>query len=409
MLLFIPYKNTREVKKFPFVTFAIIAVNICLFFVLFPMRDTLADTMGFIPSELSLRQILTSMFVHINVFHLLWNMLYLWLFGPNVEDALGHIEFLLIYIGSGFAAALLQAGIVQTLIPLAAEVPVIGASGAISGILGVFAVRFYKTGINVLYMLGLRMGTLVIPAIWVLGLWLLQQFVGGIIDIAKQGTNGAAHWAHIGGMLFGIALAYGLSMSRDGFREYLNNDIKASNADKSIEKLEKALDKDPDNAEIMKTLAGILAANNNREKAVHYYNKAVDLYLIKDDRDKAAAARAEMKHYYKDAMLAPRTDYQIARFLLDAKCYEAALYILDSLYTEYPAAPEAELSIMMAGDLCLHTMNDLYGAINRYEKFNKTYPNSQLRSMADKSYKEAKEKLRIIKAQIEREKANKTE
>lgn len=397
MALFIPYYSTRKAKKFPICTYALIFANICLYIALLPIdRAMLADAMGFVPSDISVERIISSMFVHGSILHLVWNMLFLWLFGPNVEDALGHIEFLLIYLGSGFAAALLQAGIIQTLVPSAGMIPVIGASGAIAGILGVFAVRFYKTDINVFYLLGIKSGTVDIPALWILGIWFVQQLVGGILDIARQGAGGAAYWAHIGGMIFGMALAYGLNMGKEGSMEYIEEDIRNGPNPNIISKLEKEAEENPSNPELMIKLGGIFAANNDNEKALRYYKQGILSYLSNDDRERAAAARAEMNHYYPDAMLDPNSDYQIARYLLETNCHEAALKIMDAISSWYPSSPEAEISTMIAGDLCLHAFKDPETACKYYELFKSRYPNSHLWAMVSKSLNEANNKLRSM-------------
>jgi membrane associated rhomboid family serine protease len=394
MALIVPYGSKRKAGKFPISTSALIAANICLYIVLLPIdRPMLAGSMGFFPADLSVRQIMSSMFVRGSIPHLVWNMLFLWLFGPNGEDALGHIEFLLMYIGSGFAAALLQTAIIQSLVPAAGMIPVIGASGAIAGILGVFAVRFYKTDIDFYYLLGLKTGTIGIPAMWILGIWFVEQLAGGILDIAKQGTGGAAYWSHIGGMLFGMALAYGINMGHEGSMEYIQEDIKNGASSKAAARLEKEVESNPSNAGAMMKLGEIFAANNDDSKALDYYRSAILTYLKSNDRQRAAAARAEMNHYYPDAMLDPSSDYQIARYLLETNCHEAALKMMDAISVSHPSSPEAEISTMIAGDICYHSFNDLLNARRYYELFKNRYPNSNLWAMVSRSLNEVNDKL----------------
>lgn len=394
MFILIPYRNDRGVNRFPAVTYALIAVNICLYFVLLPIeRTTLANAMGFTPSDLSLTHIIISMFVHGNFWHLLWNMYFLWLFAPNVEDTIGHIEFSLLYLGSGIAAALLQVGIVHGFMPSAEMVPVIGASGAISGILGVFAVRFLKTGIRVFYMYLLKYGTFTVSAMWGLGIWFIQQLAGGVLDVASQGSGGVAYWSHIGGMLFGVALAYGLSMSHEGLHEHLINDAQKSSTEHAVGKLSRALEMTPDNADIYLELGRAYCGGGDRENAFQSFSRAIQIYLSKGERCGATAALAELRHHYPDAHLDARSEYQITRYLLETKCHESALKMLDELSCVFPDAPEAELSLMMAGDLCLNTLNDLKRASIYYETFCTRYPNSHLFTMVDRSLKDIKEGL----------------
>jgi len=143
----------------------------------------------------------SSMFLHGDWMHFLGNMLFLWVFGDNVEDRLGHFRYLLFYLAAGTAACLLQ-----TIIDTGSEVPVIGASGAIAGVLGAYLLLFPYS----------RIGTVVvlfffffvrIPAVYLLGFWIIFQFIPAIGELGSSTQGGGvAYWAHIGGFLFGLAV-----------------------------------------------------------------------------------------------------------------------------------------------------------------------------------------------------------
>ncbi len=149
-----------------------------------------------IPSWLS---VLTSMFLHGGFMHLASNMLYLWIFGNNVEDAMGPVRFLAFYILCGIAAALSQ-----VLQDPSSDIPMIGASGAIGGVLGAYLLLHPKARILVLIWLGFFVTTTRIPAYVVLGFWFVLQFVQ--TALAPPGSAGVAYWAHIGGFVAGAAL-----------------------------------------------------------------------------------------------------------------------------------------------------------------------------------------------------------
>ncbi|WP_119458760.1 rhomboid family intramembrane serine protease [Rhodospirillaceae bacterium SYSU D60014] len=151
---------------------------------------------AWIPSGLSL---LTSMFLHGGWLHLLGNMLYLWIFGNNVEDAMGHVKFLLFYLLCGVIAALTQGFTDPEVL-----VPMVGASGAIGGVLGAYIVLHPHARILVLIPLGFFITTARIPALLVLGLWFVLQFIQGSMVVGEQG--GIAFWAHIGGFISGAVL-----------------------------------------------------------------------------------------------------------------------------------------------------------------------------------------------------------
>jgi membrane associated rhomboid family serine protease len=163
--------------------------------VLFGERE-LAPEIAAIPAELS---ILTSMFLHGGWMHLIGNMLYLWIFGNNIEDAMGHVRFVVFYLLCGLAAALAQA--VQD---PASTVPMIGASGAIGGVLGGYLMLFPRAHVLVLIPLGFFLTTVRVPALVVLGLWFVLQFVQSALSAGQPG--GVAYWAHIGGFVAGVVL-----------------------------------------------------------------------------------------------------------------------------------------------------------------------------------------------------------
>jgi membrane associated rhomboid family serine protease len=141
----------------------------------------------------------SSMFLHGGFMHLAGNMLYLWIFGNNVEDAMGNLRFLVFYLVCGVAAAL-----TQTLSAPLSEVPMIGASGAISGVLGAYLLLYPRANVRVFMWLFVIVRVLNVPAVLVLGIWFALQIYSGMD--AQSGEAGVAFWAHIGGFVAGVAL-----------------------------------------------------------------------------------------------------------------------------------------------------------------------------------------------------------
>ena len=158
--------------------------------------------------------ILTSMFLHGGFLHLGGNMLYLWIFGNNVEDTLGHVRFTLLYLTSGVGAAL-----AQTLAGPDSGVPMVGASGAVSGVLGAYLLLFPYATILTLVTFGFFWRFIRLPALVVLGLWILFQFLSGYLSLGTSGEagGGVAFFAHIGGFFVGMALLFVLR-PREGRR-----------------------------------------------------------------------------------------------------------------------------------------------------------------------------------------------
>lgn len=143
--------------------------------------------------------ILTSMFLHGDILHLAGNMLFLWIFGDNIEESMGHLKFLVFYILCGIVAALLQAGLNPE-----SPIPMIGASGAISGVLGAYILLHPFATVRVLFILGVYANIVKIPAVLVLGLWFAGQVASAAFTPLDQ--PGIAFWAHIGGFVAGLIL-----------------------------------------------------------------------------------------------------------------------------------------------------------------------------------------------------------
>jgi membrane associated rhomboid family serine protease len=174
--------------------------------------DAALVTLGFTPSTLEHPQaapslllgvpawvtIFTSMFLHGGFLHIAGNMLYLWIFGNNIEEAMGHVRFTLFYFICGIAAALTMA-----FIDISTSVPMVGASGAISGVLGSYMLLYPRARVHVIIPLGILFYPLWIRAVWVVGIWFAMQLLSATITDPTQ--PGTAFWAHVGGFAAGLA------------------------------------------------------------------------------------------------------------------------------------------------------------------------------------------------------------
>jgi membrane associated rhomboid family serine protease len=190
----------------PIVTYALIALNILFFFVELSGGDPFIEHWSVVPRRLlanpgaDFPTIFTSMFMHAGWLHLGGNMLYLWIFGDNVEDSFGHLKFLIFYLLCGIAATLAQLAF-----STGSNVPNLGASGAIAGVLGSYILLFPRGQVKVL----MGRGVIPMPALVVIGLWIVLQFVSGIGSITNTAeTGGVAYMAHIGGFLAGVILTF---------------------------------------------------------------------------------------------------------------------------------------------------------------------------------------------------------
>ncbi len=213
----IPLRDNIPSKTAPVVTVALIAVNVLVFLheqALGPYLEKFVFAYGLVPRRLVFwpgdpldparyLPLITSMFWHGGWLHLLGNMLYLWIFGDNVEDKLGHFRYLLFYLAAGVAASLTQVALNP-----GSTLPTVGASGAIAGVLGAYIVSFPRARVVTFVPLFFLPWIVQIPAFVYLAFWFLMQVLSGLAEMGLPAQNGGgvAWWAHIGGFIAGIVL-----------------------------------------------------------------------------------------------------------------------------------------------------------------------------------------------------------
>ncbi len=226
----IPYRDENPTVLTPVVTVAIVALNVLAWALIEGLgveRSVVAAVCnyGLIPAEVlqqvppgttvqmgpdlfcaidpgpQLWTVLTSMFMHGGWMHLIGNMVFFWVFGNNIEDAMGHVRFVVFYLTCGVAAAAAQVFISPT-----STIPMVGASGAISGVLGAYLLLYPKVRVHALLPLGFYMTTIALPAYVMLGYWILLQILSSLPQLGNQQGGGTAFMAHIGGFVAGLVL-----------------------------------------------------------------------------------------------------------------------------------------------------------------------------------------------------------
>jgi membrane associated rhomboid family serine protease len=202
----IPLRDVIPSRTTPVVTIALIVLNAMVFL----YEQTLSErelqrfvfAWGLVPIEFAWDDVVTSMFLHGGWAHFLGNMLYLWIFGDNVEDRVGHGRFLVFYLLCGGLAAL-----AQTMVQPGSAIPMVGASGAISGVLGAYLLMFPHSRILTLVPIFFIVQLIEVPALVLLGLWFLMQLFSGVGSLgARADVGGVAFWAHAAGFVAGLAL-----------------------------------------------------------------------------------------------------------------------------------------------------------------------------------------------------------
>jgi rhomboid family protein len=210
----IPLKDINPTRNFPFVNVMLISANVLVFLYQVTLSPLAAKAFvlanatiparipeflaGHAPASMALFPLFSSMFLHGGLMHLLGNMLFLYIFGDNVEDAFGHIGYLFFYLLCGIGS-----GLIHVMFNWGSGIPALGASGAISGVMGAYAVMFPKHQILTFFLIFL----IPVPAILILGYWFVLQFVAGINGLGMATAGGVAWWAHIGGFLMGVVIA----------------------------------------------------------------------------------------------------------------------------------------------------------------------------------------------------------
>lgn len=226
--MFFPLKDENPTKKFPYMTLVFIIANCMIFFIQLGMgryyRGVLASKYGAIPFEIMngvdlnpkvaggpYITLITSLFLHGSFWHLLGNMWFLWIFGNNIEDTVGHFRFVIFYVLGGIAASLLQ-----ILLTADSTIPIIGASGAVSAILGAYILKFPRARVKTLIFIFIFITVINVPAVTFIGIWFFLQLLN---SLGARYSN-VAWYAHIGGFLFGLITIKLFEKKEKPYRHY---------------------------------------------------------------------------------------------------------------------------------------------------------------------------------------------
>jgi len=209
----IPIHDEIKARRFPYINYILIAINVAVFIFEFlsgPRLETFISEFALVPAQLTagldsgdIRSIFTSMFLHASWMHLLGNMLYLWIFGDNVEDRLGHFWYLVFYLAGGFVAAFAHWAVNP-----ASIIPTVGASGAIAAVLGAYLLMFPRARVYTFIPIGFFIRLRLLPASIVLVVWFILQLFSGVLTLGAGDMGGTAFWAHIGGFVFGVLVGW---------------------------------------------------------------------------------------------------------------------------------------------------------------------------------------------------------
>jgi membrane associated rhomboid family serine protease len=385
MLIPVPYSVDRKLAAPPYVSYALVAANVAIYLVCVAVGPELFEKLvrwgGVIAGDLRVHALFTMHFIHDapSPMHVAGNMLFLWLFGRHVEDVIGRVWFIIVYVFGGVAAAMIQTLSIYAFDRAGLDAPLIGASGAIAALMGMFAVRFYRTKIKVFYILGIwpifgRAGIWRPTSLLALGLWggweLVQaMFALGVADVQEAG--GVAHWAHLGGLAFGAVVAVGAGMHRHALEmytlkdayEFFRNGLMKQAADCFNELLRET----PDDPNMRHKLAVALELCQHHTRAVPQYGRAIELYAGRGNLADAARVFGRVsREVWVAQHLDPEVLWLVADHLAERGRRHEACAAFAALATHQPGKAQAETAAVRCGDLLLTDLNQPLRAIEWY-------------------------------------------
>ncbi|MCM8816311.1 MAG: rhomboid family intramembrane serine protease [Candidatus Omnitrophica bacterium] len=360
-----PIRDEFGVKKVPFVNYTIIVFNVVIYLVfgLDSCYQEIVNAYGFIPSRFSWLTIFTSMFLHGSLMHLIRNMWYLYLMGDNLEDRWGHFNYLIFYLFSGVIAALFYGALTTG---SARNIPSIGASGAISGVLGAYLMLFPRSRITFWYYLfaffRIYSGTFEIFAWFWISFWFIQQIIGMFANMNSTATAGIAFGAHVGGFLAGIGIAF-LTRTYQVAR-YTRNVCSGRNALAEI------------TGEVVSKILPF-------EQQIELYKKEkeIEKLLEENNEREAAIVYGDTLKKFKDVSIPHSYEYKFAEMLQEMGLYEQAIEAYRRFLRRNPFSLLADNALYNLGKIYLEK-NEKKKARECFMQIVFFYPYSELQEQA---------------------------
>ncbi len=390
--MILPYASDNLPARRPLATLLLLAVTFAFALLIALSRWTgngagaaqVLALAGIVPGHFNPLTLLTYSLFHDSLGHFLANAFYLWVFGAGIEAAVGRRKFLLLYFAGGAVGGLLQ-WLVTTLAVVDANqsVPIVGASASCATLVGLYAARYYRATIR---FVGLPFKAHVVMVVM---LFLALEIGGGLWTMLAGDTlDGVAHWAHIGGFVFGLACAGWMRLAEAGERAYLRQDasqaMRRSEPGEAIRKWETLLDREPGNGDARRELARAWLLLGDREQAEQEYVSALLTYLGQNRRADAAMQYAEMR---ETGLANPRLTepqwFALGVALEDLEQYAFAADALHAAYLQNPTAPQAETALLKTASLYTHRLGRRADARVLLQMFYANYSNSAWRSLAD--------------------------
>ncbi|MCX5800507.1 MAG: rhomboid family intramembrane serine protease [Candidatus Eisenbacteria bacterium] len=396
---FLPVGTEIRLRKVPLVTLALLGGNVAVFVALrlLGTDSRFLLRLAFVPARFEIHALFTSCFVHLDYLHIIPNLLYLWIFGSVLEDRMGRLHYLGAYLVCGALSMMAQAVAVANLVPQNLTFPIIGASGAISGLLGLFLVRFYYARIKVasltlLFFQGVYRASISrLNAGGAMLLWILIQLAYGLSSSSNP-VSTTAYWSHVSGFLFGLLLGItgGLGKEASLERKLLKGRryFEEGKWFAAMGELIEFLQTRPLDAEARALLARTFLLTGQRTKAVAEYSKAVVGELSAGGFRVAAELYEEMKRVSDEAKLPSSFQLLMARHLEESNRLDLSAEAYATFGGANPGMDKAPASLLKAAGIYATKLNDLDKAGELYQRVRGLYPQTRWAQIARKKLAE---------------------
>lgn len=384
--MFFPYGTAREHDRFPVATTSIIAANVLVFMLqLGGAIDPFA--LGFVPAAPNPLTLISSMFVHSGFMHLAGNMVFLWVFGGHAENALGVKRYLLVYLSAGVGSDLLHTGICAMGPADMLEIPLLGASGAIMGVVALFALRYRKVRVQFWYFILFRMGTFELSALWTAIMYFVIDLGSGLLSLGNS-DGGTAHWAHVGGFFAGAIWAFAGGSFKEGVteehREHVDDLFQSGAQLTALREAEKHLRNDPADAELRAQAARTYQANGEPQRAARHWGRALEVWVAHGQLEEAAAEFEYMRGRYDAALYPPDMLVRMGQVLERAGRYDTAILACRDVLAAHPSSPQAPAAALQAGLVARYRKQDLDLARRYLELIPRRWPRAAEAARAER-------------------------
>jgi membrane associated rhomboid family serine protease len=383
---FAPLGTELRVRRFPFAVVSLVAINF-LYFLLFhysPVHAARAGALAFDSANPTLLTAFTACFLHADWFHLLGNLAYLLTFGPALEDRLSGPRFLLLYLACGVGSMLTQYGSDPASAPGETGTLIMGASGAISGILGIFAVRCGFARVRVAHVTMALLqgrshgGMSRINSMMAVAFWLFLQFVYALIS--KPGAGGVAYGTHVSGVLIGVSLALLMGLYRQGAVErlWIRSRRQADRGEwfAALGETLAYLKESPDDTDAWLQLGRLNRILRRGSESIGAFLKAIDILWNERRRHEAVRAARELRRHYPQARLRPALLYRLGLHLERHGDLGWAAHTFHDYALLYPNHQKAPSALLRAAEVEARMRNDLDRAEEIYQELIERYPST---------------------------------